>query len=67
MPLGLIPAQRTMDPRQAERCKKARADGTIITEKFGSAMVTGKVKSVVDHEDANPRQWSITFFDATMH
>jgi hypothetical protein len=60
-------ARRTMDPSQAERCKKALAAGTAITEKFGSAFVTGKVQSVIDHKDANPRQWNITFIDATMH
>jgi hypothetical protein len=51
----------TTDKDQAERCKKACRDRTTITELFGPVTVTGQVQSVVDHLDATPRNWSITF------
>lgn len=54
----------TIDKNQAERCMKAIAPQTTITETFGAVTVTGKVQSVVDNRDATPRNWSITFTDA---
>jgi hypothetical protein len=60
---------RITDKSQAERCIKACAARTTITETFttdkGSVMVTGQVQSVVDNRDATPRNWSITFVEAT--
>ena len=55
----------TIDKSQAERCIKANIHRMTITETFGSVTVTGKVQSVVDNRDAIPRNWSITFIEAT--
>jgi hypothetical protein len=55
----------TIDKSQAERCIKASVDRTTISETFGTVTVTGKVQSVVDNRDATPRNWSITFIEAT--
>ena len=54
----------TTDKNQAERCIRASVDRTTITEVFGAVTVTGQVQSVVDHRDATPRNWSITFIEA---
>lgn len=54
----------TKDERQAARCQKTVASGSIITEVFGTIAVAGRVQSAVDHRDAQPRSWSITFDSA---
>jgi hypothetical protein len=55
----------TKDKSQAERCKTACKDRTTITEVFdtitGTITVTGQVQTVVEHPDATPKNWSITF------
>jgi hypothetical protein len=54
----------TTDKSQAERCIKACAGRTTISEVFGTITVAGQVQSVVEYPDATPRNWSITFVDA---
>jgi hypothetical protein len=56
---------RTIDKDQADRCTKACATRTTITETFGSVVVTGEVQSVVDNRDSSPRNWSVTFINAS--
>jgi hypothetical protein len=51
----------TTDKGQADRCIKACADRSIITEVFGAVTVIGQVQSVVEYPDATPRNWNITF------
>jgi hypothetical protein len=55
----------TIEKGQAERCKRACRGRTTLTEVFPTGKVTGQVKSVVDHPDATPMKWSITFIKAT--
>jgi hypothetical protein len=61
----MITPQYTIDKSQAERCIKASFNRTTISETFGTTTVTGQVQSVVDNRDARPRNWSITFIEAT--
>jgi hypothetical protein len=55
----------TIDEAQAHRCIKACERRTTITETFGAATVTGQVQSVVENRDAHPKNWSVTFIEAT--
>jgi hypothetical protein len=59
----MISPRYTEDKSQAERCARAIVGRTTISETFGAITVTGKVHSVVDHFDAEPRHWSVTFIE----
>jgi hypothetical protein len=71
MPItGLPRPMRTTDRQQADRCTRVIASRETITETFNAdgaqIVVTGEVQSVVDNRDAHPRNWSITFINATV-
>jgi hypothetical protein len=53
----------TTDRSQARRCIKACENRTTLVEVFGTGEVTGQVKTVVEHPDATPKNWSITFIE----
>jgi hypothetical protein len=55
----------TTDEAQAHRCIKACERRTTITETFGTVTVTGQVQSVVENRDAHPKNWNVTFIEAT--
>jgi hypothetical protein len=50
----------TADQKEVRRFRIAQFNGRMATVKTGEAMVTGFVRSVLEHESTIPPRWTIT-------